>query len=334
MTIRIGIVGTDNGHAHLFSGWINGWSDDVPIPARPAGYLDSFYLRWAARRTELILESAWGPQRTPIPDVRVTKIWGAVPGEARLIAQACDIDDVTATIAEAVTDVDAVMVLSDLGSDHLEHARLSLEAGLPTYIDKPLAPSAEGARAIADLAAANGARWFSASSLGFSYQVKAARSMIEGLGGLRSMQTKVQNRWADYGIHSFEMAAAFLGRDVKTLRGHTVGTSDIVTLEYRERADSRAPEHRRTVAPELLRNLVLRVGDPFRGHHRLRGDVARADRGVRRHGSRRRPGAGVPGGGDPVDRGGQRWTAGAGDRRRRRVGAVCSLADPPHRRGG
>lgn len=234
MTIRIGIVGTDNGHAHLFSGWINGWSDDVPIPARPAGYLDSFYLRWAARRTELILESAWGPQRTPIPDVRVTKIWGAVPGEARLIAQACDIDDVTATIAEAVTDVDAVMVLSDLGSDHLEHARLSLEAGLPTYIDKPLAPSAEGARAIADLAAANGARWFSASSLGFSYQVKAARSMIEGLGGLRSMQTKVQNRWADYGIHSFEMAAAFLGRDVKTLRGHTVGTSDIVTLEYRD----------------------------------------------------------------------------------------------------
>lgn len=234
MTIRIGIVGTDNGHAHLFSGWINGWSDDVPIPARPAGYLDSFYLRWAARRTELILESAWGAQRTPVPDARVTKIWGASPGEAEMIARACDIDQVAATIEDAVTDVDAVMVLSDLGSDHLDHATLSLEAGLPTYIDKPLAPSADGAREIAALAAANGAPWFSASSLGFSYQVKAARSMIEGLGGVRSMQSKVQNRWADYGIHSFEMAAAFLGRDVKTMRGHTVGTSDVMTLEYRD----------------------------------------------------------------------------------------------------
>jgi len=234
MTIRIGIVGTDNGHAHLFSGWINGWAEDVPIPARPAGYLDSFYLRWAARRVELMLESAWGTQRTPIPDVRVTKIWGAVPGQAELIARACDIDCVAATIEEAVTDVDAVMVLSDLASDHLGHARLSLEAGLPTYIDKPLAPSALEAREIADLATAHGARWFSASSLGFSYEIKVARSMVEGLGGLRSLQSKVQNRWADYGIHSFQMAASFLGHDVKTIRGHTVGTSDIMTLEYRD----------------------------------------------------------------------------------------------------
>ena len=234
MTIRIAIIGTDNGHAHLFSGWINGWADDVPIPARPAGYLDSFYLRWAARRTDLILESAWGPQRTPVPGARVTKIWGAVPGQAEFIARACDVEHVTGTIAEAVEDVDAVMVLSDLASDHLEHARLSLEAGLPTYIDKPLAPSADGAREIANLASAHGARWFSASSLTFSYQIKVARSMIDGLGGLRSMQSKVQNRWADYGIHSFELTAAFLGRDVKSMRGHTVGTSDIVTLEYRD----------------------------------------------------------------------------------------------------
>lgn len=234
MTIRIAIVGTDNGHAHLFSGWINGWSDEVPVPARPAGYLDSFYLRWAARRTELVLESAWGPQRSPVPDAQVTKIWGAVPGEAELIAHACDVEHVTETIEEAITDVDAVMVLSDLGSDHLEHARPSLEAGLPTYIDKPLAPSAEGAREIAELAAENDAPWFSASSLGFSYQVEAARAMIDGLGGLRSLQSKVQNRWEDYGIHSFETAAAFLGRDVKTMRGHTVGTSDVMTLEYRD----------------------------------------------------------------------------------------------------
>lgn len=234
MTIRIAIVGTDNGHAHLFSGWINGWADDVPIPARPAGYLDSFYLRWAARRTELVLESAHGPQRTPVPDAKVTKIWGAVPGEAELIARACSIDEVAPTLADAVTDVDAVMVLSDLGSDHLEHARPSLEAGMPTYIDKPLAPDAAGAREIADLAATHGAPWFSASSLGFSYQVKAARTLIEGLGGLRSLQSKVQNRWEDYGIHSFETAAAFLGRDVATMRGHTVGTSDVMTLEYRD----------------------------------------------------------------------------------------------------
>ena len=234
MTIRIGIVGTDNGHAHLFSGWINGWADEVPIPARPAGYLDSFYLRWAARRTELILEAKWNAERTPIPDARVTKIWGAVPGEADVIARACDIDTVTSTIEEAISDVDAVMVLSDLGSDHLEHARPSLEAGLPTYIDKPLAPTAAEAREIASLAAAHSAPWFSASSLGFSYQVKAARTMVDGLGGLRSMQVKVQNRWADYGIHSFETAVAFLGRDVKSMRGHTVGTSDVMTLEFRD----------------------------------------------------------------------------------------------------
>lgn len=234
MTIRIGIVGTDNGHAHLFSGWINGWSDDVPVPSRPAGYLDSFYQRWAARRTELILESAYGTQRTPVPDAEVTKIWGAVPGESKRIALACGIEHVAESIEDAVSDVDAVMVLSNLGSDHLEHARPSLQAGLPTYIDKPLAPSVEEAQEIADLAASCSAPWFTASSLGFSYQVSAARSMIDGLGGLRSLQTKVQNRWEDYGIHSFEMTAAFLGRDVATMRGHTVGSSDVMTLEYRD----------------------------------------------------------------------------------------------------
>lgn len=234
MKTRIGIVGTDNGHAHLFTGWINGWDEEVPIPPRPAGYLDSFYLRWAARRTELILEAPHVGQRTPMEDAVVTKIWGAVREDAEFIARACGVEEVVDSVADASTEVDAVMVLSDSGGDHLEHARPSLEKGLPTYIDKPLAPTAAEAQEIADLADAHSAPWFSSSSLGFSYQVKAARALIEQMGGVRTAQVKVQNRWWDYGIHSLAMASAFMGLDVETMRGHTVGTCDVMTLQYRD----------------------------------------------------------------------------------------------------
>ena len=71
---------------------------------------------------------------------------------------------------EIIGQVEAVMVESVDGSVHLDRARAFIEAGLPTYIDKPFACSLADARQLADLAASHQVPIFSSSSLRYTHR--------------------------------------------------------------------------------------------------------------------------------------------------------------------
>ncbi|GHE98775.1 dehydrogenase [Amycolatopsis deserti] len=228
---RIGVIGTDNSHAYAYSAFLNGWADSEPVPTRlPDGTsVPDMYL-WAALHGRLR-----NAARSPVPagDARVTAIWSDDRRDAERVARACGIDRVCASPREACEDVDAVMVLSKEPSTHLEYARLSLQQGLPTYVDKPLAESFEAGRSIFELAADHGAPCYTGSSLRWSPELLTVRDAVRRRPGPpRTVSIQCPLSIELYGIHGVEMANMFLGSAVDSVQSLTASGRQITVLEY------------------------------------------------------------------------------------------------------
>ena len=72
------------------------------------------------------------------------------------------------TIAELCSQVDAVLLLSVDGRQHLDQVRAVFAAKKPVFIDKPLAGSLKDAREIVRLSRESGVPFLSASSIRYS----------------------------------------------------------------------------------------------------------------------------------------------------------------------
>lgn len=229
--MRIGIVGTDNGHAHLYAALLNGWSSREPIPTNTAdGQTHAYMHLWAAALREL---EASPQALLPIRDAQVTRIWGADSSDAGIIARACSIPYVCSQPCEACEEVDAVLVLSGDPATHLAYAMPALRRGLPTYIDKPLAPDMSAALEIFALADRHGARCFTGSALHFATEFEAARDTApERIGTLEAVYASSPYRFEYGSVHVIEMVNLILGYDVDSVRGIKGKNRETVYLEF------------------------------------------------------------------------------------------------------
>jgi virulence factor len=119
---------------------------------------------------------------------------------------------------ELIGKIDAVMIESQQGARHLERARPFLEAGIPTFVDKPFAGSAKEAEAMIALAQKHGVPLMSCSSLRYDPQITAALAKQSELGKLLSVDIWGPCALHDgnpgllhYGIHGVEMLYTLLG---------------------------------------------------------------------------------------------------------------------------
>jgi len=208
MTIRIALLGTDNTHGHQFAGFINGWSKEVPIPFEwKHGFLPQFYI-WA----KALREAEHDPRvPVPSPEARVTSIWCSDNDSAALIARACGIERHTANAYDAIEGSDAVLILTEDPASHYELAKVALELGLPTFIDKPLSPDSQTNRKIADLAATHRAPWFTGSAFRFSHSLRRfAGTLPDTVGRATALYVEVAGPLDYYGIHAVEIANALV----------------------------------------------------------------------------------------------------------------------------
>src|SRR2546423_1459537 len=114
-----------NGHPYSWSAIFNGFRPEAmsgcPYPAIPE-YLGK-------QPAE-----AFG-----INGARLTHICCEDPHEAQRVSQASLIPQVVTSPTDVIGQVDAVIIPTDKGQEHVERARPFVEAGLPVFIDKPLA---------------------------------------------------------------------------------------------------------------------------------------------------------------------------------------------------
>ena len=141
---------------------------------------------------------------------------------------------IAATIDEVVAKVDAVMVLSIDGRVHPGQLDAVVAAGKPVFIDKPLALSAGKVDRMQRVAAAKGARIWSASSWRFAAGLRGALSELGGpceeatVGGPWPLFEGLHG-WAFYGMHHIELLYAAMGVGCLTVSCIQEGATETLT---------------------------------------------------------------------------------------------------------
>jgi len=207
--LRIGMIGLDTSHVTAFTKLINdsGQKDHVPGGKVVAAYkggsddIESSYSR--------------------------------VDGFAKQLQDDFGVQIVD-TIEELCTLVDAVMLESVDGRPHLEQVKPVFKAGLPVFIDKPVAGSLADAIEIYRLAKEHNVPCFSSSSYRYYDSLVALKKQDVGeiRGAISYGPCHLEPHHPDlfwYGVHPTEALFAVMGAGCETVvRTHTQNT-DVVT---------------------------------------------------------------------------------------------------------
>ncbi|MEO7404254.1 MAG: hypothetical protein ABIU95_11355, partial [Burkholderiales bacterium] len=107
--------------------------------------------------------------------------------------------------------VDAVIIPTDKGEEHLERARPFVEAGLPVFIDKPLTICEDD---LAQFVAWHeiGKQIHSSSAMRYAQELIELRARVAEVGELRSIVVTCAKSWERYGIHALEAIYGLLPR--------------------------------------------------------------------------------------------------------------------------
>ncbi len=199
---RFGLVGVNTSHAGAFARIFNGTAE------RPA-------------------ELAEG---------RIVALWGDDRAKADELAALHDIPCVVGEPAGMIEDIDVVLIVDDTGggATHAALARPFLEAGVATFIDKPMTLTYADAVALFDLAERHGAPLMSCSALRYAAELDGFRREVAALGKLSSVVSVGPGDWYYYGVHAVEQLVAVVGIGARWVHRHAFPTRDVAVVGYED----------------------------------------------------------------------------------------------------
>ena len=196
--IRIGLIGLDTSHAVAFTKILNDPKNAQHVPGG-----------------KVVAAFKGGSRDIPSSWDRVDKYTEKLEADFGV--------KLYPSIEEMCKNVDAVLLESLDGRPHLEQAIPVIEAGLPMFIDKPVAGSVKDALAIFAMAKKRGVPVFTSSSLRFAKNTQAVRN--GSIGKIKRCETfspcAIEPHHPDlfwYGIHGVESLFTVMGPDCISVR--------------------------------------------------------------------------------------------------------------------
>lgn len=171
-----------------------------------------------------------------IPAARVTHIWTEDAGETRRIARAALIPNVVKRPEDVFGQVDAVVIPTDIGHEHVARCRPFVEAGLPIFVDKPLVDNAPDLRTFCRWVE-RGTMILSSSCMRYCKEFAPYRTSTRRLGTLRYATITTPKSWERYGIHALEGAYPILGPGFISARNTGTAKRNVVHFKHRNGCD-------------------------------------------------------------------------------------------------
>lgn len=209
---RIGIIGSDNSHAEAFSQLVN-----IPNP-ETGEYL--------------------------YPDFKVTGIFGLDEVRTKQVAADGKIEFIAEKPEDLMGKVDAVMVVFRHGDLHAQYALPFIEAGIPTWIDKPFAIKTDDVKKVIDASKKYKTNVTGGSTCKYAYDVLNVKNAVENGNRIGKIKSAILNFPAEldseygglffYGAHLIEMTLASFGYNPKSVHAHELNGNVVAILKYED----------------------------------------------------------------------------------------------------
>lgn len=172
----------------------------------------------------------------PIQGAKVTHVWTDDPADAKQISRACLIPHIVERPEQVIGEVDAVIVATDRGYEHVERCRPFIEAGIPVLVDKPLADNEQHLQTFSRWVKA-GKAVLSSSSERYCKEYAPYRLSTHNLGPIRFTTVTTPKSWERYGIHALEAIYPIVGPGFLTVRNTGSAGRNIVHMKHKSGAD-------------------------------------------------------------------------------------------------
>ncbi len=218
--LRLAMLGMieGNGHPYSWSGIINGY-DPVEMAKSPYPGISTYMDRQP-------LESV------RIPGARVTHLWTDDPADASKVAAASLIENIVTKPEDVIGHVDAAIISTDDGDDHIRRVKPFIEAGLPVFVDKPMATNVADLRQFVRWNKA-GATILSTSGMRYAPEMRLNDKQRTQIGDLRWITSFTCKTWERYGIHALEAVEPLLGPGFLTVQALSDAGGDVLHLTHR-----------------------------------------------------------------------------------------------------
>lgn len=226
--LKIGILGMTEGNGHpyswsaMFNGFEKKYMDNCPFIGIPA------YLNKQPRET------------IGIKGARVTHVCCDDRKDAEDVARCSMVEHVMDKPEDMIGKVDAVIVATDIGSEHVARCRPFIEAGIPMFIDKPMADNADDLRQFVKWHD-EGRHFISSSSMRYVKSMEPYFQNHHEIGKLMYICQPMCKKWETYGIHALEGMFPLLGEGFETIQNTGTAEKNMVHITHKSGCDVHIP---------------------------------------------------------------------------------------------
>ena len=224
--IRLGIIGMTegNGHPYSWSAMFNKYNREAmtkecPFPVIPEYLNKEDY------------------DKIGIPGAEIRVIYCDNVKDAEHVAKCSLIPEISARPEDMIGKVDAVIIATDIGNEHVERAKPFIEANIPLFIDKPLCDTYDDL-AFFKNAREKGAKLISSSSMRYCKElVPYLNGNFHEVGQTRLITYNMPKKWETYGIHALEAVFALMGPGFISIRNTGSEGRNILHLKHKNNFD-------------------------------------------------------------------------------------------------